>query len=203
MDHRQQSAGAAAKLDDSNERLNRLERSGSDAPAPVSARLERLGRIERNPRRIRAAAGACRGEQRHAVAEAGPGLRAGAQSASVRKNRRLDRARGNRWSSDCRAAGGVVEVSVGEPGAGRVQSIARRGGRWIVATNTGVTPQGKPATEPKTRVPSQLALARASRVLKSSARASERPKYSSSAIRVKAAGVRLRKEPRGDPGAFT
>ena len=202
MDHRQQSAGAAAKLDDFNERLNRLERSGSDAPAPVSARLERLGRIERNPRRIRAAAGACRGEQRHAVAEAGPGLRAGARAASAKI---AD------WTvreviggvAIAGPQGEVVEVSVGEPGAGRVQSIARRGGRWIVATNTGVTPQGKPATEPKTRVPSQLALARASRVLKSSARAYERPKYSSSAIRVKAAGVRLRKEPRGDPGAFT
>ena len=35
---------------------------------------------------------------------------------------------------------GVIEVSVGDvvPGAGRVQSIARQGGRWIVATNTGV-----------------------------------------------------------------
>jgi hypothetical protein len=35
---------------------------------------------------------------------------------------------------------GVIEVSFGDvvPGAGRVQSIARQGGRWIVATNTGV-----------------------------------------------------------------
>jgi hypothetical protein len=35
---------------------------------------------------------------------------------------------------------GVIEVSVGDvvPGAGRVQSIARQGGRWVVATNTGV-----------------------------------------------------------------
>src|SRR5215207_306773 len=52
-----------AKLDDFNERINRLERSGSDAPAPVPARLDQLaGR----------------------AAEAGPGLRPGAHSASVR-----------------------------------------------------------------------------------------------------------------------
>jgi hypothetical protein len=35
---------------------------------------------------------------------------------------------------------GVIEVSTGDliPGVGRVQSIAKKGGRWIVATNKGV-----------------------------------------------------------------
>jgi len=35
---------------------------------------------------------------------------------------------------------GVIGVSTGDlvPGVGRVQSIARKGGRWIVATNKGV-----------------------------------------------------------------
>jgi hypothetical protein len=35
---------------------------------------------------------------------------------------------------------GIIEVSSGDvvPGAGRVQSISRRGGRWVVATSRGV-----------------------------------------------------------------
>jgi hypothetical protein len=35
---------------------------------------------------------------------------------------------------------GIIEVSTGDliPGVGRVQSIAKRGGRWMVATSKGV-----------------------------------------------------------------
>jgi hypothetical protein len=35
---------------------------------------------------------------------------------------------------------GIIGVSTGDlvPGVGRVQSIARQGGRWTVATNKGV-----------------------------------------------------------------
>jgi hypothetical protein len=35
---------------------------------------------------------------------------------------------------------GIIGVSTGDlvPGVGRVQSIARQGGRWAVATNKGV-----------------------------------------------------------------
>ena len=35
---------------------------------------------------------------------------------------------------------GIIEVSTGDliPGVGRVQSIAKKGGRWIVATSKGV-----------------------------------------------------------------
>jgi hypothetical protein len=35
---------------------------------------------------------------------------------------------------------GIIEVSPGDliPGVGRVQSIAKKGGRWIVATSKGV-----------------------------------------------------------------
>jgi len=34
---------------------------------------------------------------------------------------------------------GIIEVSSGDvvPGAGRVKSISRRGGRWVVATSKG------------------------------------------------------------------
>ena len=35
---------------------------------------------------------------------------------------------------------GIIEVSSGDvvPGLGRVESISRRGGRWVVATSRGV-----------------------------------------------------------------
>jgi hypothetical protein len=143
-----------AKLDDFNERLNRLERSGSDAPAPVSARLdqlaERLGRIERSvpaasaPPQPPAAASSVTPPPRPLQASApAPNLQASAKPQAPAEPKKIAD-----WTvrevidgvAILQGRRGVVEVSVGDvvPGAGRVQSIARRGGRWIVATNTGV-----------------------------------------------------------------
>jgi len=142
-----------AKLDDFNERLNRLERSGSDAPAPVSARLdqltERLGRIERSvpaafaPPQPPAAASSVTPSPRPVQASAPPNLQASAKPQAPAEPKKIAD-----WTvrevidgvAILQGRRGVIEVSVGDvvPGAGRVQSIARQGGRWIVATNTGV-----------------------------------------------------------------
>ena len=143
-----------AKLDDFNERLNRLERSGTDAPAPVSARLdqltERLGRIERSvpaasaPPQAPAAASSVTPSPRPVQASAAaPNLQASAKPQAPAEPKKIAD-----WTvrevidgvAILQGRRGVIEVSVGDvvPGAGRVQSIARQGGRWIVATNTGV-----------------------------------------------------------------
>ena len=141
-----------AKLDDLNERLNRLERSGSDTPAPVSARLdqltERLGRIERSvpaasaPPQAPAAASSVPPRPVQASAAA-PNLQASAKPQAPAEPKKIAD-----WTvrevvdgvAILQGRRGVIEVSVGDvvPGAGRVQSIDRQGGRWIVATNTGV-----------------------------------------------------------------
>jgi hypothetical protein len=142
-----------AKLDDFNERLHRLERSGSDAPAPVSARLdqlaERLGRIERSvpaasaPPQPPAAASSVTPPRPVQASAAAPNLQASAKPQAPAEPKKIAD-----WTvrevidgvAILQGRRGVIEVSVGDvvPGAGRVQSIARQGGRWIVATNTGV-----------------------------------------------------------------
>jgi len=143
-----------AKLDDFNERLNRLERSRTDAPAPVSARLdqltERLGRIERSvpaasaPPQAPAAASSVTPSPRPVQASAPPPN----PQASAKPQAPAEPKKIADWTvrevidgvAILQGRRGVIEVSVGDvvPGAGRVQSIARQGGRWIVATNTGV-----------------------------------------------------------------
>jgi hypothetical protein len=134
-----------AKLDDFNERLHRLERSGSDAPAPVSARLdqlaERLGRIERSvpaasaPPQPPAGASSVTPPPRPVQASAAaPNLQASAKPQAPAEPKKIAD-----WTvrevidgvAILQGRRELIEVSVGDvvPGAGRVQSIARQGDR--------------------------------------------------------------------------
>lgn len=146
-----------AELDALRTRLDRGDRSDPAATGPVVIKLqeliERLDRIERS-----AAVAALSKAPQPAVANNSiPGTTPTALApdvavATTAKSRDIAlTAETNKipnWilrevidgTAILQGPRGIIEVSTGDviPGVGRVQSIARKGGRWIVATSKGV-----------------------------------------------------------------
>jgi hypothetical protein len=145
------------KLEDFSDRLARLERNGSEAAGPVLTRLallnERLERIERSvpvalaPTQPAAPTnGAPSAKAVTAPVQAStpvPPPQTAEKTQAPAETKKIAN-----WvvrevingTAILQSPRGVIGVSVGDfvPGVGRVQSIARQGGRWIVATNKGV-----------------------------------------------------------------
>ena len=144
------------KLEDVGERLDRVERNGPAAAGPVLTKLEQLN--ERLDRIERSAAVALMPTQAPALAsnatpKATPGVvqaSAPSPAANLPEKPRapVEAKKITDWvvrevingKAILQGPRGLIGVSTGDlvPGAGRVQSIARRGGRWIVATNKGL-----------------------------------------------------------------
>ena len=138
-------------------RLDRGDRKDSAAIGPVITRLqelnERLDRIERSaavaalskPPQPAVANNSMPGTTTAALA---PDLAAATAPKSVDKSPGAETNKIPNWivrevidgTAILQGPRGVVGVSTGDliPGVGRVQSIAKKGGRWIVATNKGV-----------------------------------------------------------------
>ena len=121
------------KLQELNERLDRIERSAAVAalakvPQPAVANSNMPGTTTAAPSPDLAAATAARSE---------------AKPLATTQTKKIPN-----WivrevingTAILQGPGGVIRVSSGDlvPGVGRVQSIAKKGGRWIVATNKGV-----------------------------------------------------------------
>jgi hypothetical protein len=146
-----------AELDALRARLDRADRNDPAATGPVITKLqeliERLDRIERSA----AVAALSKAPQPAVANNSTPGTTstalapdvAGATAAKSRDNALA--AETNKipnWilrevidgTAILQGPRGIIEVSTGDliPGVGRVQSIARKGGRWIVATSKGV-----------------------------------------------------------------
>ena len=144
------------KLEDVGERLDRVERNGPAAAGPVLTKLEQLN--ERLDRIERSAAVALMPTQAPALASnATPKTTPGVVQASApspaanlpeKPRAPVEAKKITDWvvrevingKAILQGPRGLIGVSTGDlvPGAGRVQSIARRGGRWIVATNKGL-----------------------------------------------------------------
>ena len=155
-----------AKLDDFNERLDRLERSGTDAPAPVSARVdqltERLGRIERSvpaasaPPQAPAAASSVTPSPRPVQASAPPPN----PQASAKPQAPAEPKKIADWTvrevidgvAILQGRRGVIEVSVGDvvPGAGASNRLPAKVAAGSLPRTPGSS-QGKrsPACRPK------------------------------------------------------
>ncbi len=138
-------------------RLDRGDRNEPAATGPVITKLqelnERLDRIERS-----AAVAALSKVPQHAVANSSmpgtttaalaPDLAAATAAKSGDKPLTAEAKKIPNWivrevingTAILQGPRGVIDVSTGDlvPGVGRVQSIAKKGGRWIVATNKGV-----------------------------------------------------------------
>jgi hypothetical protein len=146
----------ATRLADLGERLDRVERNAPAAAGSVLAKLEQLS--ERLDRMERGAAVALRPAQPAALAtSATPAARSAtgpveaprpAASPALNLQGLSEARKIPNWvvrevingKAILQGPRGVIGVSRGDlvPGVGRVQSIARQGGRWIVATNNGV-----------------------------------------------------------------
>jgi hypothetical protein len=145
----------ATRLADLGERLDRIQRNAPAAAGSVLAKLEqlseRLDRMERGgafalgpaqPALATSAAPAARSAT-GPVAAPGPAASPALNLQGLSETRRIPN-----WvvrevingKAILQGPRGVIGVSRGDlvPGVGRVQSIARQGSRWIVATNNGV-----------------------------------------------------------------
>ena len=139
------------KLDDLSDRLKTLERNQPPAAGPVLTKLEQLD--ERLDRIERSAAVALRPTQPPAVADsttpaAEPKTSVRASAPAEKSEAPAEAKKIAGWfvrevingTAILQGPGGVVGASTGQvvPGLGRVQSIARQSGRWVVATNKGL-----------------------------------------------------------------
>ena len=145
----------AIRFADLSERLDRIERNAPVAAGSVLAKLDQLS--ERLDRMERGAAVALRPSQSAALpASAAPAARSAtglveaptpAASPALNVQGLGDARRIPDWvvrevingTAILQGPKGMIGVTRGDlvPGVGRVQSIARQGGRWIVATNNG------------------------------------------------------------------
>ena len=146
-----------AELDALRARLDRGDRTDPAATGPVITKLqelnERLDRIERSA----AVAALSKVPQPAVTNNAIPGTTpttpapTGAAAAAAKSRDDALTAETNKipnWvlreviddTAILQGPRGIIEVSTGDliPGVGRVQSIAKKGGRWIVATSKGI-----------------------------------------------------------------
>jgi hypothetical protein len=139
------------KLDDLSDRLKTLEHNQPPAAGPVLTKLEQLD--ERLDRIERSAAVALRPTQPPAVANsttpaAEPTTPVRASAPPEKSEAPAEAKKIAGWfvrevingTAILQGPGRVVGASIGQvvPGLGRVQSIARQSGRWVVATNKGL-----------------------------------------------------------------
>src|SRR5918995_3016538 len=130
----------AMRLADLGERLDRLERNAPAAAGSVLTKLEQLSeRLDRIPTSATPAARSATGPVEALRPAASPALNLQGLSEARKIPNWVVREVIN-GKAILQGPRGVIGVSRGDlvPGVGRVQSIARQGSRWIVATNNGV-----------------------------------------------------------------
>jgi hypothetical protein len=125
-----------------NERLERIDRAQAAPSAQLKQAMEAIDRLEK---RVQAQAGETTGSvrpQQTAVAVPSPAT-AAAAAAEASRARVIDGwtvRRVNRGVAVIQGRVGAIEVEAGDvvPGVGRIESIRRQEGRWVVLTSNGV-----------------------------------------------------------------
>jgi hypothetical protein len=134
--------GANSQLAKLAERLERLERSQAEPAAKIARVAEALDRLEK--KNASAAASAASGaaaapETTGSIANTGPTAAEAKSSEKVLPDWIVREARSGRAVVENRF-GGMFDIATGSvlPGLGRVESVKRQDGQWVVVTAHGV-----------------------------------------------------------------
>jgi hypothetical protein len=130
--------GASGQLAKLAERLDRLERAQAEPAAKLARLAEALDRLEKKNAMAAAQASAA-AETTGTIPSAAPGTTEQKSSDKVLPDWVVREARGGRALIENRY-GGMFDVTTGSvlPGLGRVESVKRHEGQWIVVTARGV-----------------------------------------------------------------
>ena len=120
------------------ERLDRLERAQAEPAARLARVAEALDRLEKKNAAATASAAAAP-ETTGSIGSAGPSAAEAKSSEKVLPDWIVREARGGRALVENRY-GGMFDIATGSvlPGLGRVESVKRQDGQWVVVTAHGV-----------------------------------------------------------------
>jgi hypothetical protein len=129
--------GASGQLAKLAERLDRLERAQAEPAAKLARIAEALDRLEKK-NAIAAASAAASPETTGSIPSA-PAASEAKSSEKVLQDWIVREARGGRALIENRQ-GGMFDITAGSvlPGLGRVESVKRQDGQWIVVTARGI-----------------------------------------------------------------
>jgi hypothetical protein len=130
--------GANSQLNKLAERLERLERSQAEPAAKIARVAEALDRLEKKNASAASAAAAAP-ETTGSIANTGPTAAEAKSSEKVLPDWIVREARSGRAVVENRF-GGMFDIATGSvlPGLGRVESVKRQDGQWVVVTAHGV-----------------------------------------------------------------
>jgi hypothetical protein len=130
--------GANSQLAKLAERLDRLERAQAEPAAKLARVAEALERLEKKNAAATASAAAAP-ETTGSIGSAGPSAAEAKSSEKVLPDWIVREARGGRALVENRY-GGMFDIATGSvlPGLGRVESVKRQDGQWVVVTAHGV-----------------------------------------------------------------
>jgi len=130
--------GASGQLAKLAERLDRLERAQAEPAAKLARIAEALDRLEKKSA-IAAASAAASLETTGSIPSAAPAASETKTSEKVLQDWIVREARGGRALIENRQ-GGMFDITAGSvlPGLGRVESVKRQDGQWIVVTARGI-----------------------------------------------------------------
>jgi hypothetical protein len=132
--------GTNSQLAKLAERLDRLERAQAEPAAKLARVAEALDRLEKkNAAATASAAAAAAPETTGSIGSAGPSAAEAKSSEKVLPDWIVREARGGRALVENRF-GGMFDIATGSvlPGLGRVESVKRQDGQWVVVTAHGV-----------------------------------------------------------------
>jgi len=129
--------GASGQLAKLAERLDRLERAQAEPAAKLARNAEALDRLEKKSA-VAAASAAASPETTGSIPSA-PAASETKSSEKVLQDWIVREARGGRALIENRQ-GGMFDITAGSvlPGLGRVESVKRQDGQWIVVTARGI-----------------------------------------------------------------
>jgi hypothetical protein len=130
--------GANGQLATLGERLDRLERAQAEPAAKLARLGEALERLEKKNAAVAAASAAAGPETTGSIASAAPAANAAQVPDKVLPDWIVREARAGRAVLENRF-GGLFDVTAGSvlPGLGRVESVKRHDGQWVVVTAHG------------------------------------------------------------------
>ena len=129
--------GASGQLAKLAERLDRLERAQAEPAAKLARIAEALDRLEK--KNVMAAASAAAPETTGTIPNTAPAAGEPKSSEKVLQDWVVRELRGGRALIENRH-GGLFDITTGSvlPGLGRVESVKRQDGQWVVVTAHGV-----------------------------------------------------------------
>ncbi len=131
--------GANSQLAKLTERLERLERGQAEPNAKIARVAEALDRLEKKNAAASAASAAAAPETTGSIPSTGPSAAEAKSSEKVLPDWIVREAHGGRALVENRF-GGMFDIATGSvlPGLGRVESVKKQDGQWVVVTAHGM-----------------------------------------------------------------